>query len=232
MILPVPAWDRRIWTAGHFWSGRGPSTWRYQRGVNERPHTGIDLAAPSGSEIVAPEDGLVTFSGWTRGGGGYTVAVRHRLPWRGVPTFIWSRHCHCLPTGMAPRGEFIQRGGQIARVGSTGASAGPHDHHSLIVGKEWADWRTERDLFIDPEPVYLHGEALLMQQGHPWPEDVERLQRRLNQIGYTPVLRVDGDYGAATAAAVAWWQGKARLHQSGEASPITLATLFARRTPT
>jgi len=229
LLNPAARWDGHIWSCGHHWSGRQPSTYRFVDGYSARPHTGIDLAAPSGSPLVAPADGVVTVSGFSNDSAGYVVAVRHRLLWRDEPEDIWSRHCHCLRSGLAPKGSYVEAGAQIALCGSTGESGGPHDHYSLIIGKEWADWRTEPERFIDPEPIVDPGGALLMSPGYPYPEDVKRLQRRLNTVGYTPPLKIDGDYGKATGVAVKWFQTKAGLHPSGEANPITLAVLFARK---
>lgn len=228
-INPVPEWNRNIWQAGHFWSGRQPSTYRFDPVRSVRPHTGIDLAAPSGSPILAPADGLVTFSGWSNAAAGYVVSIRHQIQLRGQVRFLWSRHCHCLPNGLMPRGRQVDQGQQVALVGSTGASAGAHDHACLFLDVEYPAWQTQRHLMLDPEPVYAPGGYELMQQGHPFPEDVRRVQRRLNIAGYEPALKVDGDYGPATAAAVRWFQEKMKIHVSGEASPITLVFLFGRQ---
>jgi len=230
-VLPVPWWNRDIWTCGHHWSGREPATYRFDPAVSRRPHTGIDLAAPQGTAIVAPAPGIVTSSGWSNAAAGYVVSIRHDVIYQGAPRRVWSRHCHCLATGLARVGKAVAAGERVASVGSTGASAGPHDHHSLFLDVEFPNWQTQRHLMLDPEPVYSPGKALLMMEGHPYPEDVKRLQRRLNAVGYDPPLDVDGDYGPETSTAVRWFQTKVHLHVSGEASPITLAILFSRRVP-
>lgn len=54
------------------------------------------------------------------------------------------------------------------------------------------------------------------------------LQQKLNALGYTPALKVDGRYGPATDRAVRWFQRTAGVKVDGAAGPITLAALALR----
>lgn len=62
-------------------------------------------------------------------------------------------------------------------------------------------------------------------------EEVARLQRRLNDLGY-PVGEANGSYDEGTAACVAVFQGMCALMQTGEADARTLERLYAPDAPT
>ena len=82
-------------------------------------HTGMDIGASSGSAIVAANAGTVISSGWN-GGYGKCIVVDHG---GGVTTLY--AHCSALYVSV---GQSVTRGQQIAAVGSTGNSTGPHCH--------------------------------------------------------------------------------------------------------
>ena len=82
-------------------------------------HSGIDVAAPYGSPVVASDSGTITSVGW-RGPGG--LAVCERLDW-GLE--ICDYH---LATADVEIGDRVRAGQRIATVGSSGASSGPHVH--------------------------------------------------------------------------------------------------------
>ncbi len=85
-------------------------------------HKGLDLGGPVGSEIVAPADGVVIFTG-PRGGYGKTVVVAHGY---GLQT-----HFAHLSRFRVEKGERVRRGDVIAEMGSTGKSTGPHLHYEV-----------------------------------------------------------------------------------------------------
>jgi len=82
-------------------------------------HTGVDLAAPYGTKILAAADGKVIFTGWRRGYG-KTVIIDHG----GGLTTLYG---HCASYLTAP-GRIVKRGQPIARMDSTGLSTGNHLH--------------------------------------------------------------------------------------------------------
>ena len=82
-------------------------------------HTGIDIAAPYGSAVVASDSGTVTEVGW-RGPGGLSVCVL--LDW-GLEVCDY----HLSATNVE-LGERVVVGQRIASVGSSGVSPGPHVH--------------------------------------------------------------------------------------------------------
>lgn len=83
-------------------------------------HTGLDIAASTGTTIVAAAPGTVTYSGNAGSGYGNYVKISHG---NGVETLY--AHCHKL---YVRKGQTVARGEAIASVGSTGKSTGPHLH--------------------------------------------------------------------------------------------------------
>jgi murein DD-endopeptidase MepM/ murein hydrolase activator NlpD len=95
-----------------------------------RAHSGVDLAAPYGSPIVATAGGVVGSAGWS-GGYGLLVAVSHG---DGVQT----RYGHLSRLAVAP-GQQVTAGQVIGYVGSTGDSTGPHVHYEVRIGGRAVD---------------------------------------------------------------------------------------------
>lgn len=87
-------------------------------------HTGLDIAAPTGTKIKACAGGTVTFSG-NKGSFGYMIVINHG---NGVET--WYAHCSKL---YFSAGQQVNQGDVIAAVGNTGNSTGPHLHLEVRV---------------------------------------------------------------------------------------------------
>jgi murein DD-endopeptidase MepM/ murein hydrolase activator NlpD len=84
-------------------------------------HSGVDVAAPVGSPIVAADAGVVTKAGWhTEGEGGFRVCVQHAA---GLETCYF--HASVVLVGV---GERVGRGQTIALVGMSGLTVGDHVH--------------------------------------------------------------------------------------------------------
>ncbi len=86
-------------------------------------HTGIDIGAGYGASILAAAGGTVLRAGWNSGYGNYVV-IDHG---GGVQTLYG--HCSALKV---TSGQTVSRGQQIALVGSTGNSTGPHLHFEVL----------------------------------------------------------------------------------------------------
>jgi murein DD-endopeptidase MepM/ murein hydrolase activator NlpD len=85
-------------------------------------HNGIDMAAPSGSAILAACDGTVVAATYNATMGNY-VMIDH-----GGGLYTIYMHASAL---YVSTGQTVSRGEQIAAVGSTGRSTGPHLHFSV-----------------------------------------------------------------------------------------------------
>ena len=87
-------------------------------------HTGIDLAASSGSPIYACAAGTVQYVGWY-GGGGQTVIINHG---NGVRTMYEHMSGYAVS-----QGQQVSAGQVVGYVGSTGNSTGPHLHLNVEI---------------------------------------------------------------------------------------------------
>ena len=87
-------------------------------------HTGLDIAATTGTPINVVSDGTVTFAGWS-GSYGKLVKIDHG---NGVET--WYAHTSKMYVTV---GEQVSAGETIAAVGSTGNSTGPHLHFEIRI---------------------------------------------------------------------------------------------------
>lgn len=113
-------------TDGQFWPTEGIVTghfgkWRGGRRSGHY-HAGVDIAAPTGTPIVAPFEGVVTFTG-RKGGYGLTVIIDHG---DGVAT-LYGHNSNILVS----EGQRVEKGDLISKVGSTGRSSGPHLHYEV-----------------------------------------------------------------------------------------------------
>jgi murein DD-endopeptidase MepM/ murein hydrolase activator NlpD len=95
-----------------------------------RFHSGIDLAAASGTPIYATASGRVVTAGWSGGYGQYTC-VYHE-------DGVSSCYAHQSQIDVSV-GQWVQRGQQIGRVGTTGASTGCHLHFEIRIDGQPVD---------------------------------------------------------------------------------------------
>lgn len=92
--------------------------------VYRRPkmHTGMDFAAPIGTDIFATGNGVILEAGWKQGYGN-TVVINH-----GFGYITLYGHMNKINV---QRGQKIQRGDIIGEVGNSGKSTGPHLHYEV-----------------------------------------------------------------------------------------------------
>ncbi len=89
-----------------------------------RMHEGLDIGARTGTAIVATADGKVAYAG-SKPGFGKFVQIDHGY---GIESFY--AHARKLTV---KKGEVIKRGTQVATIGNTGSSTGPHLHYEIRV---------------------------------------------------------------------------------------------------
>ena len=114
--------------AYEFWwptSGWISSIWGEDRG--DHYHSGIDIAANSGTPIYAACKGTIVYRGWYSGYG-YCIDIKHEGNW--VTRYA---HQSSFASGLSV-GSWVVRGQVIGYVGSTGNSTGPHLHFEIRQG--------------------------------------------------------------------------------------------------
>ena len=89
----------------------------------EKMHYGIDIKAPMGAEVVAPEDAIVQEVGYSTKKGNYIV-LKH--------DDIYETKFYHLQTIKVEEGQKVEKGKQIATVGNTGLSTKPHLHYEVL----------------------------------------------------------------------------------------------------
>lgn len=107
-----------------------------------RKHTGIDLAAPTGTPVYATADGVVSRADWFSSYGLY-ISIEHGAS-------MQTRFGHLSRLAVAA-GDSVKKGDLIGYVGSTGRSTGPHLHYEVRID----------GLAVNPIPYMVESEAQL-----------------------------------------------------------------------
>lgn len=107
---------------GYTWPAQGVLTsgYGYRWG---RLHGGIDIAAPIGTPVLAAASGEVVTAGWHSGGYGNLVKIRHL----DESVTLYAHNNRILVN----LGQRVNKGEQIAEIGNTGYSTGPHLHFEI-----------------------------------------------------------------------------------------------------
>lgn len=120
------------------WPADGPVSGVYgsQRvfnGVPKRPHFGLDVAGPTGTQVVAPAAGVVTLYVPDMYYSGGTMIIDHGFG-------VSSTFLH-LSKSLVEQGTVVEQGQPVAEIGATGRVTGPH--------LDWRiNWFNER---LDPQ---------------------------------------------------------------------------------
>ena len=128
--------DETGWTQAFRWPAHGRISGVYgsQRilgGVPKAPHLGLDIAAPPGSPVTAPADGVVRLA---------------HGPFLLEGNLVMLDHGHGLVSAFlhlsridVTEGQAVKRGDELGLVGMTGRATGPHLHWALSWGRERLD---------------------------------------------------------------------------------------------
>lgn len=130
-------------------------------------HGAIDFATPTGTPVVAPDDGVIVHADWAwnlpggpndwaarwfqlkpargnqRGGGGIMTVLRNNAGSHWI-------FAHLSSNDEAPAGKRVKRGDIIGKTGNTGTSTGPHLHLALVPPNP--NWSNGTYGSIDPAP--------------------------------------------------------------------------------
>ena len=114
---------RTDYLTGFMWPARGPISGVYgsQRILNgepRRPHFGVDIAAPTGTPVAAPADGVVTLAHPDMFFSGGTIVLDHGHG-------LSSAFLH-LSKILVTEGQVMRRGDLLGEVGATGRVTGAH----------------------------------------------------------------------------------------------------------
>ena len=137
--------QRTDYLDGFAWpaSGRISGVYGSQRILNGepgRPHYGMDIAAPTGSPVYAPADGVVTLAHPGMYFSGGTLILDHGQG-------LSSTFLHLSKIVVEP-GTSVRKGQLIALVGATGRASGPH----LDWRMNWLDRRVDPQLLLVGSP--------------------------------------------------------------------------------
>ena len=140
------SWDEKPVDTAFRLPAVGPrsSAFGLKRFFNEQPrspHSGVDIAAPDKSDVVAPAAGVVVANG-DYFFNGNTVLIHHG---QGLVTM----YCHLSEIDVQD-GDRLDAGDLIGKIGQTGRVTGPHLHWSLSLNQV----RVNPELFlVEPIPA-------------------------------------------------------------------------------
>ena len=140
--------DAQGWNQPFLWPATGRistlfgSQRIYQNGEAGAYHSGLDVAVPTGTVVLAPADGVVTLATATP----FTLEGNLLMVDHGMGLNSAFMHLSRIDVKV---GEHVRRGQPIALSGMTGRATGPHLHW----GMKWRDARVDPLLMAGPMPV-------------------------------------------------------------------------------
>ena len=138
-----------------------------------RAHNGVDYGASTGAPIVSVSSGVVSFAGWT-GGGGRTVRVKHASGYE-------SEYMHMSAiAGDIRAGARVGQGEVLGNVGMTGTATGPHLHYGLRRNGAYVNPVTEHQNLPPGEPVPAAMRAAFDAERDTLFAELRRAQRTLH----------------------------------------------------
>lgn len=133
------------WRQAFVWPAKGRisgifGSQRVYRGTPGSYHSGVDVAAPTGTPFVAPADGVVVLAAadapFTLEG--HLLIVDHGMG-------LSSAFLHCASLAVR-EGDIVRQGQMLGTIGATGRTSGPHLHW----GMKWRDARIDPVVLAGP----------------------------------------------------------------------------------
>ncbi len=139
--------DAEGWRQSFLWpvTGRISGMFGSQRIYRGEPgsyHSGVDVARPTGTTVLAPADGVVTLAAEAE----FTLEGKLLMIDHGMGLNSAFLHLSRLDVGV---GERVRRGQPVGAIGATGRATGPHLHWSM----KWQDARIDPLLIAGPMPA-------------------------------------------------------------------------------
>jgi len=101
-------------------------------GEKDKFHSGVDIAAPVGTPVYSPINGVVTLVD-TGPVGGKQIHVTNEVIMSPTEKFRVDYHFLHLSEWLVKRGDKVIRGQKIGKVGATGQVTGPHLHFGMKI---------------------------------------------------------------------------------------------------
>ena len=115
-------------------------TKRFYNGIEGNYHNGFDIAADTGTPIVAPSSGKITLTG-NFFYNGKTIILDHGRSLKSIMIH--------LDEILVEENQYVEKGQIIGKVGTTGKSTGAHLHWSVLVNNTYID----PELLIDKSTI-------------------------------------------------------------------------------
>ncbi|MFW2831338.1 M23 family metallopeptidase [Sphingomonas sp. ID0503] len=135
----VEGWRQRfVWPA----TGRISGVYGSQRiyaGEPGAPHSGVDIARPSGTPVAAPADGVVVLAAASP----FTLEGNLLIIDHGMG--LNSAFLHLSRIDVKP-GDRVRQGQPVGAIGMTGRATGPHLHWAMM----WQDQRVDPERLVPP----------------------------------------------------------------------------------
>lgn len=95
-------------------------------------HTGVDFAVPSGTDILAVDDGVIANANW---GKSYGTQIVQQVTVNDQKRWVIYAH---LTKSLVKPGDAVVKGQHIGESGNTGNSSGPHLHFEMRDNIRWS----------------------------------------------------------------------------------------------
>ncbi len=95
-------------------------------------HTGVDFAVPTGTDIIAVDDGVIANANW---GKSYGTQIVQKVGLHSKARWVIYAH---LSKSLVKPGDTVVKGQHIGESGNTGNSSGPHLHFEMRDNIRWS----------------------------------------------------------------------------------------------